>query len=280
MKISIVTPAYNMEMYISETIKSVIEQRGDFDVEYILVNDGSTDRTEDIVLDLQKKLASGDVRASCRSFELRYFHQENQGMYSAINNGFSIATGDIFAWIGGDDVYRPDTAFDEIVKWFLSHPKSSWVKGMCGLIDKDGKKIRDGRHRAFYRDWLVQGIYGRESYFVEQECVFWKPSLWKKVAPIPTRFRSAGDYWLWIQFAKHAELESLPIQVAYFRIRPGQISSNKTKYRKEQEDIAPHRSMVALVIRFFSILSNRLRFLRPFLAVIYSAVFPKRKFYS
>ncbi len=262
MKISIVTPAYNMEKYIAETIGSILGQRGDFEIEYIIINDGSTDGTEKIVLDIKERLEKKLLLINCKSIDIKYKRQENQGMYSAINNGFAMATGDVYAWIGGDDLYRPDTALGAILEWFSAHPESQWVKGMCGLIDVNGNTLRHGRHRPYRQSWLTQGIYGRETYFVEQESVFWRPDLWKKVAPIPVELRAAGDYWLWIQFAKHSPLQSLPIQVAYFRIRPGQVSSNKERYHAEQHDIAPHRSLTAYAIRGFSILSNTLRSLR------------------
>jgi glycosyltransferase involved in cell wall biosynthesis len=277
MKISIVTPAYNMENYISETISSILAQKGDFDIEYIVVNDGSTDGTEKIILDTKNRLEKKITPILCNSFELKYLYQPNQGMYSAINNGFKIATGDVYAWIGGDDLYRPNTGFSEIVKWFSSHPESLWVKGMCGLIDVDGNIIREGRHRIFYQDWIAQGIYGRESYFIEQESVFWRPDLWKKVAPIPGHLRSAGDYWLWTQFAKHTSLDSIPVQVAYFRIRPGQISSNKTKYKQEQCEISPKVSMTANIVRVFSILFNKAPLLSPLWNQFHKIIFLGRK---
>ncbi|HEU0080900.1 MAG TPA: glycosyltransferase [Candidatus Paceibacterota bacterium] len=261
MKFSLVTPVYNMEAYLAETIQSVLAQAGDFDIEYILVNDGSTDSSEKIILDMKKGIEDGSIPIRCRSIMIKYIFQQNQGMYCAINNGFAAATGDIYCWIGGDDRYAPG-AFQAISEWFTAHPQSQWVKGMCGLLDKEGNIAREGRHRIFHRTWLAQGIYGRETYFVEQESVFWKPELWKRVAPIPTDLRAAGDYWLWINFAQHTSLESIPVQIAYFRIRPGQVSGNKKRYQEEQRKIAPHRSVLSQLIRLRSITVNRLHISR------------------
>ncbi|HVT75244.1 MAG TPA: glycosyltransferase [Candidatus Paceibacterota bacterium] len=276
MKISVVTPVYNMERYIRETIESVLAQRGDFDVEYTLVNDGSADSSEKIIIDIKEKLAKGEIKASCRSFELRYIHQQNQGMYAAINNGFAQATGDIFAWIGGDDLYYPDSALQKIADWFANNPESMWAKGICGFIDDTGAELRKGVFKSYYQDWLAKGIYGRESYFVEQESTFWRASLWKKVAPIPTTLRSAGDYWLGIQFAKHAPLDSVREYTTRFRIRPGQISSQNAKYRAEQEVIMPTRSIAAYKVRLFSIATNKLRILSPLWYVMFKCMFPTK----
>ncbi len=277
MKLSIVTPAYNMEKYIARTIESVLRQRGDFDLEYTVVNDGSKDGTEAIIKEYQKKIEQGEIKSKCRSLELKYIYQENRGMYAAINNGFSKATGEIFAWLGGDDNYTPDTALDEVVKWFANNPNCMWLKGICSFMDDNDKEIKKGIFKTYYQDWLSKGIYGRETYFVEQESTFWRASLWRKVAPIPEHLRSAGDYWLGIEFAKHAPLESMQAHTTHFRIRPGQISSQNTKYRSEQAAIMPKRSIAAYKVRIISILSNKFRILMPFWHILFKIMFPTRK---
>lgn len=277
MKISIVTPVYNMEKYISKTIESVLKQKGNFDIEYIVVNDGSVDASENIVLDIQKKLQNGNIQILCNSIEIKYIYQENQGMYTAINNGFLTATGQIFTWIGGDDLYSRNNAIDEITKYFINNPNCAWVKGICGFVDDNGNVTREGVYKTYDQDWLQKGIYGRETYFVEQESTFWRSSLWKKVAPIPPELRAAGDYWLGIQFAKHEPLVSIQAHTTYFRIRPGQISSQNKKYRDEQKRIMLHRSIAAYKVRLYSILINKFRPLSPLWDIMYKCMFPTRK---
>ncbi|HRH22408.1 MAG TPA: glycosyltransferase [Candidatus Paceibacterota bacterium] len=277
MKISIVTPAYNMEKFISHTIESVLRQRGDFDLEYIVVNDGSTDKTEEIIKGYQNKLDSKELKPLCSSLSLKYHYQTNKGMYAAINKGFSLATGEIFAWLGGDDLYSPDTSLDTVATWFTKNPTGLWLKGICSFIDEQGKEIKKGVLKTYNRDWLQKGIYGRETYFVEQESTFWRKELWDKVSPIPENLRSAGDYWLGIQFAKHAQLHSIPAHVTYFRIRPGQISSQNTKYRDEQKIIMPKRSMTAYKMRVLSILYNKLRITNPLKYILFKCMFPTKK---
>lgn len=278
MKFSIVTPAYNMEKYISETIQSVVSQSGDFEIEYIIVNGDSTDTTKNIILDFKQKIEQKTLPIHCNSFTLTYLYQPNGGVYSAINAGFAIATGDIYAWIGADDVYKETTAFNDVATWFTEHPQSQWIKGLCGLIDQNGKILREGRDRTFYRDWISEGIYGREIYFIEQESVFWRADLWKKSGSIPSHLRSAGDYWLWLQFAQHASLDSIHTPIAYFRKRTGQISADGRKYREEQCAIMPHRSFLAYKIRLFSIVFNTLSFLSPLWKRLFRMVFNGREY--
>ena len=91
MKISVIIPAYNHEQYITEAINSVLNQSCQ-DFEIIIVNDGSTDSTE------QKILAIHDPR-------IQYVNQENSGAHSAINRGISLARGEYISILNSDDVY-------------------------------------------------------------------------------------------------------------------------------------------------------------------------------
>ena len=90
LKISVVTVCYNMAQYIETTIKSVLSQ--DYpNLEYIVIDGGSTDGTQQIIEKYKDQLAY-------------YVSEPDNGMYDAINKGFSKATGDIIAWINADDV--------------------------------------------------------------------------------------------------------------------------------------------------------------------------------
>ena len=92
--ISVIIPAYNHERFIGAAIESVINQSLT-DFELIIVNDGSTDGTEDVV----KKY--DDSR-------LRYFYQENQDAYNTINRGISLARGQYISILNSDDIYTID----------------------------------------------------------------------------------------------------------------------------------------------------------------------------
>jgi glycosyltransferase involved in cell wall biosynthesis len=242
MKFSIVTPAYNMEPWISRTIETVLMQEGDFDIEYIIINDGSKDNSAGIAQKYADKVASGEYPIKARSVTMQVITQENTGMYEAINRGFARATGDIFAWINADDTYQPG-AFAAMAKVFETFPDIVWLKGMTDTVGEQWEKQRTGQCRIYRQDWLQLGIYGREAYFVEQDSTFWKRELWQKVQPMPKQYRSAADYWLWIQMAKHAPLWSLKFPVSNFMKRAGQISKGVSKYNKEQLDTRPHRPL-------------------------------------
>jgi glycosyltransferase involved in cell wall biosynthesis len=250
MKFSIVTPAYNMEGWIAQTIEGVLGQEGDFEIEYILADGGSTDATRSIFESYQKKLS--DPRITMTAFS-----GKDGGMYDAINKGFARATGDIFAWINADDCYQPG-AFAAIANTFETFPDIKWIKGISDFTDTERRRTRFGKCTLYRQDWLADGIYGQESYFVQQDAVFWRAGLWKKISPMPEHYRLAADYWLWMHMAKHAPLWSLNVHVSDFMKRKGQMSESTDTYKREQWNARPHRSLKAWGARLFFSPQSRL----------------------
>ena len=257
MKFSIVTPAYNMEAWIHKTIETVLMQEGDFEIEYIVMDDGSKDGSAAIAREYAEKVKSGAYPVRCTRVDMQMISQENTGMYEAINRGFARATGDIFAWINADDTYQPG-AFAAMAKTFAAFPDILWLKGITDTVGEQWEKQRTGHSRLYRQDWLAEGIYGREAYFVEQDSVFWRKELWQKVAPMPKHYRSAADYWLWVQMARHAPMWSLKFPISNFMKREGQISKGVSKYRKEQLETRPHRPLHAWLPRVFFSPQSRL----------------------
>lgn len=250
MKFSIVTPSYNLEKWLPETIESVISQEGDFEIEYIIVDGGSSDRSLSIAEGYKKKIDEGTLPITCRKVSMTCIVEKETGMYEAINRGFARATGDIYAWINADDVYKP-RAFSSMALAFSTFPEAQWIKGITSTIEENGAETRTGFCKLYRQDWLRDGIYGQEAYFVEQDSVFWRKELWEKVSPMPKEMRSATDYWLWIQMAQHTPLWSLNTPISSFRKRAGQISKNVSRYKNEQNAIRPHKTFTAWTARLF-----------------------------
>ena len=276
MKFSIVTPVYNLEGFIAKTIETVLSQAGDFDIEYIVMDDGSKDKSADVAQAYADKIADGSYPILCKSITMRVVRQENTGMYEAINRGFALATGDVFSWINADDLYQPG-ALAAVTKTLAAFPEIEWLKGITDEVDEAGTKTRSGQCYVYKQDWIAKGIYGQEAYFIQQDSVFWRKELWQKVAPMPAHYRSAADYWLWIQMAKYAPLWSLNVPVSCFRKREGQISGNVSKYKKEQWNARPRRSLTAWVARlFFSPQSRLIPHFQGFFKWLYPLLFMRR----
>ena len=122
--VSIVTPSLNQGRFIGEAIRSVLGQ--DYPrLEHIVVDGGSTDDTLSVL----------------RRFEhLHWVSEPDDGQADAINKGFRMAHGEIFAWLNADDFYTRGT-LDYIRNRFASEPDLHALVGDCDVVDVDGKHL-------------------------------------------------------------------------------------------------------------------------------------------
>lgn len=247
---TIVTPTRNSETYLCSTIESILSQTGYFFIDYIVVDGNSTDSTIKILNDYQTRLKSNLINIGCLGISLRYITEHDSGMYDAIKKGFSVAQGDIYAWINADDTYLPN-AFQYIADAFQNHPMISWLKGVTTYTHEATDTITQGRCNLYYRAWIRQGIYGRYSYFIQQDSVFWRASLWKQSGGCDPNLKLAGDFDLWRRFAQYAEIYSLPIPVSNFRVHSGQLSEDINGYLDEANLSAPPCKIIGRIIRAY-----------------------------
>jgi len=250
MKFSIVTPTYNSERFLKETIESVIYQEGDFEIEYVIIDGASKDETISIIKKYELLVSSPTFEPKCKRVTLSWLSEKDFGMYDAINKGFSRSSGEICAWINADDTYT-QRAFELIKESFNNFPQIEWLKGKTIFVEETGKPIYTAPCFIFNKKWIRNGIYGRNAYFINQDSVFWKRTLLEKVGKINSQLRYAGDYELWVKFAQFTELWSLDIAVSTFREHGGQLSNNEGAYRKEQLEISPTRGFSHYSIKIF-----------------------------
>lgn len=220
MKISIITPSFNQGRFIERTIKSVLGQRGEFELEYIVLDGGSTDNTLDI-------LRKYDGRIDWRS-------NPDQGQIDAINQGFRRATGDILGWINSDDLLRPG-ALARVTQAFDRDRNLQWLHGRCDIIDEHDRVIRNVI--SAYKHWCA----GRYSYsrliggnFISQMTVFWRRSLLDRVGPLDPELGLAFDYDLWLRFGKVSNPLYLQDCIACFRWY--ETSKSGANYRKQFDE--------------------------------------------
>jgi glycosyltransferase involved in cell wall biosynthesis len=143
MKISVIIPAYNHEKYIIEAINSVLTQSY-HDFEIIIVNDGSTDSTE------QKILSIHDRR-------IHYVSQENSGAHSAINRGISLSQGEYISILNSDDIYLPKR-LEMCLNFLEKNTNYSVVMSTVEGIDRLGMPVRR-RVTPKAKEWLDWYIY-------------------------------------------------------------------------------------------------------------------------
>lgn len=275
-KFSIVTPAFNSKKFLRETIESVISQAGDFSIEYFIMDGGSTDGTQEAVQHYQTLLLENSYPILCNEVVIHWCSERDEGMYDAINKGFRKASGDIYAWINSDDIYLPG-AFNTIASAFAKYPGIDWLKGITSYITSNSTIYKAGRCFLYSQELIAEGIYGRIGYyFIQQDSVFWRKNLWNKVSGIDPSLKLAGDYYLWIAFARYAPLVSVNAYVSCFRKVETQLSSNVSTYQKEMDKICPPRyRMEKLRRQFFPYERLVPAWLRPF---IYRALFGRHTY--
>lgn len=256
MKFSIVTPSYNSETYIAETVESVISQKGDFEIEYIIVDGASQDRTVEIIKEYEALLSQRLYPIKCRSVQIRWLSEKDAGMYDAINKGFEMATGDIYAYINTDDIYLPG-AFEIVRRTFSKYQEIQWLKGITSYINELSLVYRQGRCFVYDQRWIQKGIYGRDIHFIQQDSVFWRSDLWKATDNIDMTLINAGDYSLWLKFSKITPLYSLNAPVSCFRHLDTQLTGDGTNYRREMKRLSPSLGWRSIFLKIF--FSQKLR---------------------
>jgi glycosyltransferase involved in cell wall biosynthesis len=202
--VSIVTPSFNQARFLEATIQSVLGQ--DYpDIEYIIVDGGSTDGSEAIIRKYADRLAW-------------WVSEPDRGQTDAINKGFARARGDVLAWINSDDTYQPG-AVREAVDYLTSRDEIGLVYGDANYIDEHGRVI--GRFPAAQTDYRRL----RAGYVhIPQQSSFFRASLWRQVGPLDPSFFFAMDYDLWVRLAALAPVCYHPRPWANFRLH----SSAKT----------------------------------------------------
>jgi GT2 family glycosyltransferase len=226
-KISMVTPSLNQGRFLGDTIRSVLDQ-GYPDLEYAIVDGGSSDESPDIIRGFEQKLAW-------------WGSELDGGMYDAINKGFQRSTGEVMGWLNADDLHMPWT-LSVVAEVFSLFPQINWVTSRYPLVlDGKGRAVRCSRRDAFSRRGFLKGDNlpgpGRVgSGWIQQESTFWRRSLWDKAGgSIDTSLALAGDFELWARFFALSELVAIETPLAGFRRHGNQKTTDSQPYVKEAE---------------------------------------------
>jgi glycosyltransferase involved in cell wall biosynthesis len=219
--LSIITPCFNSGKYLEETILSVLEQNYP-NLEYIIIDGGSTDNSLEIIKKYQEKL-------HC------WISEKDNGMYDALQKGFEKSTGDIMAWINADDLYHRKSFFI-VSEIFSKYSNINWLVGAQTHYDEYGRGISINRSRNFTRYDFLMGDYK----WLQQESCFFRRALWKKAGSyIDKTLKYAGDFELWVRFFRHEKLYVVDALIGGFRVRSeNQLSlEGMQKYLEETKNI-------------------------------------------
>lgn len=234
-KISIITPCLNAENLIQRTINSIIvnlaETNNAVDLEYIVCDGGSNDRTFEIVEESFSRIESENITTT-------FISEKDAGMYDALAKGLKQATGDIITYINAGDFFSPH-AF-EIVLEIFGTEKVKWLTGF--IVQYNEKSHLTGTWLPYrYKPGLIQtGLYNhRVLPFLQQEGTFWSSGLHRQINFQQLRkLRFAGDYYLWKTFSEKEDLFIVEAWLAGYKIHQGQLSGDLKPYLTEMKAIA------------------------------------------
>ncbi|MDA8079505.1 MAG: glycosyltransferase family 2 protein [Nitrospiraceae bacterium] len=137
--ISIVTPSFNQGRFIEETIRSILAQEGDFFIDYIVVDGGSTDQSVDIIRKYDILLREGTLDTACRGITYRWVSEKDRGQVDALKKGFRMAKGDIFCWLNSDDVYLERDVLQRVSSYFSADKDLELLTADGFFINENGQ---------------------------------------------------------------------------------------------------------------------------------------------
>lgn len=201
-KVSIVTPSYNQARFIEETIRSVLLQ-GYPDLEYIIIDGGSTDKSVEIIKKYEKWLAY-------------WISEPDKGQSNAINKGWKLAKGDIMAYLNSDDIYMPGAV--RTAAAFLSrNPDADMIYGECNIIDEHSHLKR----RFKTADFKIEKVLCGGRCVIPQPSTFIRRAIIDEVGLLDVDMDMAMDLDLWVRIGLKHRIARIPAVLASARLHPG-----------------------------------------------------------
>lgn len=210
MRISIVTTTLNALPYIAETVHSVL-QTSHRDLEYLIVDAGSTDGTREFLEGLHDDRLRVEVLADSQQYE-------------ALDWGLKRSTGDVIAWINADDIYLPWT-ISCVAKIFTQFFEVQWITGLPAFLNGEGHCTLLAAPSSYPRRYIQNGWFSELGYGnLVQESMFWRRDLYARAGGLNLTYKLAADFELWTRFARHAALEAVDVPLAAWRKHAGNRS--------------------------------------------------------
>lgn len=207
--ISVLMPVYNTkEEYLRASIESILNQTFT-DFEFIIVNDGSTNNAEEVIL-------------SYKDNRIKYVKQENQGIVGALNNAWSKASGKYIARMDSDDIAYPER-FAKQVNFLEENPEYSLVGSWAKIIPS--KNIIKLPQDIKIMDLLADCM------FIHPSIMFNKADFEKFNLQYETGFEYAEDYCLYANAVKHLKMTNLQEVLLDYRVYPENSSSKNRDVR-------------------------------------------------
>ena len=234
------TISYNQAPFLEEAIKSVLGQ-GHNDLEYIVVDPGSTDGSRNIIEKYRGKISSA-------------VFEPDDSPADGLNKGFSKATGEVYGYLNADDILLPG-ALEKVSRFFDKEEGVDVVSSHCYIIDREGKIVQKSFSHKFN---LKQYVIG--NCVLIQQSTFFRSELFKRVGGFNTENLINWDGELAVDFAlAGASFRVVPDYWSYYRVHVESITSSSAYKRELYEDYKRLQTKTGLKVN--SKLSKRIYWL-------------------
>jgi glycosyltransferase involved in cell wall biosynthesis len=223
--LTVITPVFNGESFIKETVDSVLENLNGVNYQYIVVNDGSTDKTKEIL----------EVYGA----RILVLNQENQGESSAINNGLSLAKGKYSLIVNADDPLFTDKLFRDVFEIFELNKELAAVYPDWRIIDSNGviKKIVTVPE---FSDELFIG----ECRTLPGPGTIFRTNLAQTIGGRNSKWKFVGDYDFWLRLSRVGDIQHRSGVMAQWRQHANSTSIASRGPEMAQERIAVIRDFI------------------------------------
>ena len=237
MKISLITACYNSATTLRMAMESVFEQK-DVDVEYIVVDGGSTDGTITLLEDFSQHIGRKD------GFGFKWISERDKGMYDAINKGIKMATGDIVGILNADDVLASNETLAHIAAAFTPGIDALYADIRFVKLGETLEALREAKTVRYcsakrWKPWMFRfaAMVPHPSFYVRREC-------FERLGGYSLDYRICADFELELRYLYLAKLKSayLPECVVVMRMGGASTAGWRSNIEINREDLRALRA--------------------------------------
>jgi glycosyltransferase involved in cell wall biosynthesis len=210
MKVSIITVCYNSEKYIESAIESVLSQ--DYaDIEYIIVDGNSNDKTIEIIKKYQDRIQ-------------KFISEPDSGIYDAMNKGLKLATGDVIGLLNSDDLYINNSILTKVANCFKTY--------QCDILYGDLYYVKPDNPEIISRIWRTKSFRPgsfKKGWHPPHPTFYVKKEIYLKYGYFDNRYKLAADFELMLRLLEKFKVKSYYISEPLVKMRLGGATNKNFK---------------------------------------------------
>ncbi len=238
--ISIITPVYNSERFIEFCIKNVILQNCP-DIEHIIVDGGSTDRTVEIIKQYAQKYP-----------HIRWISEKDKGQSDAMNKGIRMASYEILSFLNVDDYYEPNV-LNRVLEIFKTLPNPTFLVGNCNLWNDEEEKIHINKPQKMHFYDLLLG-WDINPFPANPSAYFYHTSIHEKIGLYDTEDHDAMDLHFLLKTVQVATVKYIDETWGNFRVIKGTKTYNSNQsgetLKRIERILEDYRQKLPFALRF------------------------------